>query len=51
MMTRVEYTTLIGQIKFKASMLRSSLCDHSDAHKLVSGTVTITGAGNDDTAR
>ena len=31
------------QIKFKTSMLRSSLCDYSDAHILVSGTtLTIT---------
>ena len=38
------------QIKFKTSMLRSSLCDYSDASILVSGTITITGAGNDDAA-
>ena len=31
--------------------LRSSLCDYSDACILVSGTTTITGAGNDDAAR
>ena len=28
-------------------MLRSSLCDYSDAYILVSGTITITGAGVD----
>ena len=32
-------------------MLRSSLCDYSDAYILVSGTVTITGAGADDAAK
>ena len=32
-------------------MLRSSLCDYSDAYILVNGTITITGAGNDDAAR
>ena len=32
-------------------MLMSSLCDYSDAHILVSGTKTITGAGNDDVVR
>ena len=32
-------------------MLRSSLCDYSDAYILLSGTITITGAGNDDAAR
>ena len=40
-----------SQIKFKTSMLRSSLCDYNDVYVLVSGTITITGAGNDDAAR
>ena len=30
-----------NQIKFKTSMLRSSLCDYSDAYKLVSKTITV----------
>ena len=30
-----------SQIKFKTSMLKSSLCDHSDAHLLVSGTIRV----------
>ena len=30
-----------SQIKFKASMLRSSLCDYSDAYILVSATITV----------
>ena len=32
-------------------MLRSSFCNYSDAYILVSGTVTIIGAGTDDAAR
>ena len=32
-------------------MVKSSLCDYSDAYILVNGTVTIAGAGNDDDAR
>ena len=40
-----------SQIKFKTSLLRSSLCDYSAAYMLVSGTITITGAENDDVAR
>ena len=39
-----------SQIKFKTSMLRSSLCDYSDAHILVRGTITeaevAVGGGN-----
>ena len=30
-----------SQIKFKISMLRSSLCDYSDAYIFVKGTITI----------
>ena len=40
-----------SQNRFKNSMLRSSLCDYSDAYLLVSGTITITGARNDDAGR
>ena len=36
-----------SQIKFKTSMLRSSLCGYSDAYILESGIIIITGAGND----
>ena len=39
------------QIKFKATMLKSSLCDYSDAYILVKGKITITGAGDDAAAR
>ena len=30
-----------SQIKFKTTMLKSSLCDYSDANILVTGTITI----------
>ena len=39
------------QIKFKTTMLKSSLCDYSDAYVLVKGKITITGAGADAAAR
>ena len=32
-------------------MLKSSLCDYSDAYILVKGRITITGAGDDSAAR
>ena len=32
-------------------MLRSSLCDYADAYILVKGTITITGAGDNDPAK
>ena len=32
-------------------MIRSNLCDYKDAYILVSGTVTITGAGADDATK
>ena len=35
-----RYST-ISQIKFKTSMLNSSLCDYSDAYILVSETITV----------
>ena len=40
-----------SQIKFKNAMLKSSLCDYSDAYILVKGKITITGAGDDAAAR
>ena len=39
-----------SSIKFKTSMIRSYSCDYSDAYILVSGTITITGAGDGDNA-
>ena len=34
-----------SQIKFKPSVLRSSLCDYSDAYILVKGTIIVTNKG------
>ena len=36
-----------SQIKFKTTMLKSSLCDYSDAYILVKGKITIAAAGAD----
>ena len=47
--SRGTYTS--NDIKFKTTMLRSNLCDYADAYILVKGTITITGAGNDDTTK
>ena len=41
----------VSQIEFKTSMLKSSLCDYSGVYILVSGTITVFGAGADDAAR
>ena len=40
-----------NDIKFKTTMLRSNLCDYSDAYILVKRTITITGDGDDDAAK
>ena len=40
-----------SEIKFKTTMLKSSLCDYSDAYILVKGKITITGAGSNVAAR
>ena len=40
-----------SQIKFKTTMLKSSLCDYGDAYILVKKRITITGAGADVAAR
>ena len=42
--TRGTYNTN-SQIKFKTSMLRSSLCDYSDAYILASATMKVAAAG------
>ena len=34
------------QIRFKTSMLRSDLCDFSDAYIVVKGTITVTNPDN-----
>ena len=38
-------------LDLKFTMLRSNLCDYANAYILVKGTITITGAGNDDTTK
>ena len=43
--SRGRYTTGSG-IKFKTTMLKSSVCDYADAYVPVKGTITITGAGD-----
>ena len=48
--SRRVYTTG-SDIKFKTTMLRSSLCDYADAYILVKGTIIITGAGDAAAAR
>ena len=47
--SRGTYTS--NSIKFKTTMLRPNLCDFSDACKFVKGNITITGAGDNNTAR
>ena len=47
--SKVVYTG--SDIKFKTVMLRSNLCDYADAYILVKGTITITGAGDDDAVK
>ena len=39
-----------SQIKFKNSMLKSSLCNYSDAYILVKGTITVTNTAATTTA-
>ena len=34
-----------SQIKFKTTMLKSNLCDYSDAYILVKGTITVNNTG------
>ena len=42
---------VVSQIKFKTTMLKSDLCDYSDAYILVKGKITIAGSGADVAAR
>ena len=48
--SRVTYN-FNSQIKFKTTMLKSSLCDYSDAYILVKGKITIIGRGAEAAAR
>ena len=34
-----------GEIRFKTSMLKSSLCDYSNAYVLVKGNITVANTG------
>ena len=43
--------TIGSDIKFKTTMLRSSLCDYADAYILAKEKITITGAGDNAAAR
>ena len=40
-----------NQIKFKTAMIRSNLSDYSDAYIVVSGIITITAEGADNTTK
>ena len=40
-----------SDIRFKTTILKSSLCDYSDAYIIFKGTIAITGAGDDAAAR
>ena len=46
-----EHGTFNTKIKLKTTMLKSSLCDFSNAYLLVKRTITVVGAGADDAAR
>ena len=47
--SRGTYTN--PDIKFKSTMLKSNLCDYANAYMFVTGTVTITGHGDDEVAK
>ena len=47
---RATYNTR-NQIRLKATMLKSSLCDYNGAYIFVEGTITINRAGEDDALR
>ena len=40
-----------SDIKFKTTILKSNLCDYTDAYILVKGTITVTDAGDNDAAK
>ena len=51
MMSQEEGILLVVILNLEMAMLSSNLCDYADAYILVKGTITITGAGDDDAAR
>ena len=40
-----------NDIRFKTTMLKSNLSDYADSYIVVKGTITISGAGNDDATK
>ena len=51
-MNQEEHTMLIAKSNLKLkSILKSTLCDYSNAYIVVKGKITITGAGDDAAAR
>ena len=50
-MSQEEGILLVVILNLEMAMLSSNLCDYADAYILVKGTITITGAGDDDAAR
>ena len=44
----VNCAALVVKIKFKTSMLKSILCDYSDAYTLLSGNVSVTNTAAQD---
>ena len=47
----IHVERIIPIVKCKTSILKSTLCDYSDAYISVNGTITITGDGADDDAK
>ena len=41
MLNHIKRITLNSKIRFKTSMLKSSLCDYSNAYILAKGTITV----------
>ena len=42
----MEHITPIVKLNFRTTMLKSSLCDYSDAYTLVKGTITADNTGD-----
>ena len=50
-MAGMEHITPIVKLSFKSSMLKSCLCDYSDAYMLVKGIITTAARGADQEVR
>ena len=46
-----EESIIVVALNLKTSMIRLDLYDFSDAYIRVSGTITVTGSGDDDNAK